>query len=390
MSGSPGRPLAGTRPFRYDLRMSLLLVDTLRFARGWLRPRTTLREREVPVLPEESSTPVPATLVEPSESGPLPGWVVLHGITRPGRAHAGLLRFVRALATTGRRVLVPEIPEWRDMDFAPARAQSIIRGAVDQLASDPDSTEGGVVLLGFSFGAPQALVVASDPAFRGRVRGVVGWGGYADLERTFRFLCTGRHTLNGEVHHQRPDPYGRWVIGANCLPLVPGLKGSRPVASALRALAVEAGERQVMAWDPSLERVRSQLRTGLPRTLRGLFDLFAPPDAALPPAESVEELTRTLAGAARRQLPLLDPLGTIEGIRAPVRLLHGRSDQLIPCSETPALARALERRAPDLEWALTGLFAHSGGASGVGPVARMREAIEFGRVLGDVISIGES
>lgn len=374
--------------------MSSPVLDTLRFARGWLRPPSDLRSRSlmVPVGGEEDA--VPATLMERSgpesrNEGDLPvGWVVLHGITRPGRHHTGLLRFARSLASTGARVLIPEISEWTRMDLAPRRAQTVIRSSVDFLASAPESAPGGVGLVGFSFGAPQALYTAADPGFATRIRGVVGWGGYADLSRTVRFQLTGEFEWEGRSYHLVPDPYGRWVVGANILPLVPGFEETTPVSDALRALATEAGDRQVPAADPSFDSVITQMRVGLPRRVRPLFDLFAPPSGRRPPDDEANRLVELMAPAARRELPLVDPLRMIEAVRVPVRLLHSRSDQLIPFTETLAMGQILSRRAQDLEVSVTGLFGHSGKGGSGGGLDRARDTLAFLRALASVFDIG--
>jgi hypothetical protein len=333
-----------------------------------------------------SGRSVPATLLEtPSPDGrpadPVTGWVVLHGVTRPGRSHPSMVRFAQALATTGGRVLIPEIPEWTRLELAPDRAQEIIRGAVEWLATDPGTRSGGVVVVGFSFGAPQALLLASDPGLGSRVRGVVGWGGYADLARTFAFHLTGEHEWNGQHYRRDPDPYGRWVVGANALPLVAGFGDATPVADALRALAAHAGDHQIPAGDPALDSLKVSLRVGLPRRYRPLFDLFAPPAGQIPPADEARQLVEIIIPAARRAMPLLDPLRMIEGIRVPVRLLHARSDRLIPFTETLALADALERRAPDLKTGVTGLFGHSGGAGDGGPLTQLQSGAGFLKAL---------
>lgn len=370
------------------------LFDALRFGRGWLRPPSYLQTRERFIEPEEGGPPVPATLLAPERPSargePLVGWVVLHGLTRPGRRHPSLLRFARAVASAGGRVLIPEIPEWTEMWFAPERAQAVIRGAVAHMAMDAASAPGGVMLVGFSFGAPQALLVAADPAFRPLLRGVVGWGGYGDLHRTVLFQFTGEHEWKGRRFRTRPDPYGRWIVGANCLPLAQGEPGAEEVAEALRELAVEAGERAVMAWDPSLEPVRRHLRRRLPRRGRPLYDLFAPPGDQAPDPVRTRELTDRLIPEVRREIPLLDPLPLIEGIPVPVRLLHGRGDHLIPFTETLAVAEALAHRAPDLEHGVTGLFAHSGGGGRGGPVARLAQAAGFLRSLSRIFQVART
>ena len=361
--------------------MASPLLDTIRFGRGWLRPPPSVRTRELRVRPDDDTSPVPATLMEAGDALPAPGWVVLHGLTRPGRHHPSLVRFGRAVASTGSRVLIPEIPEWVELDFAPERAQAVIRGAVERLVADPDTRGKSVTLVGFSFGAPQALLAASDPSFSRNLRAVVGWGGFADLTRTSYFQLTGEHEWEGRTYHQPPDPYGRWIVGANCLPLLTETRDAKAVAQALRALAVEAGDRQIDARDASLDGLKRQLRMGLPQRARSLFDLFAPPTHRNPDPEEARRMVERIVPAVKQAMPLMDPLRMIEGIRVPVRLLHSRSDHLIPFTETLRTAHALDRRAPLLEANVTGLFQHSGRPEGGSIVARARALVGFAGAL---------
>ncbi len=353
----------------------------LRFARGWSNPPRRLTESEFRIETFGEGDPVAGTLLAPAGSGPLPGWVVLHGITRKGRRHPMLLRFTRALAGTGARVLIPEVPEWVDLDLAPARAHSIVRGAVRTLATRGDVEGARVALTGFSFGGPQALLAAS---MADEVRGVLAWGSYADLERTVDFHFTGEDEFDeagvpGRV--LRPDPYGRWVVGANCLPLLEG--ELTPVARALHALAARAGDLSVDGRSPELEGLREEIRGKMTPSHRELLDLFAPPEGRRPERSAALELSRRMTAAARQAHPLLDPIPNLAPIPVPVRLLHGRDDLLIPYTETLALARALHDRTSDLKTGITGLFAHSrdredappGGIRGM--VARSRDALHF-------------
>ena len=70
-----------------------------------------------------------------------PGWVVLHGLTATGKEHPSLDRFCRALAATDAIVMVPDIPEWRDLRVATAAARvglpAVNRRACPQGAAGP-------------------------------------------------------------------------------------------------------------------------------------------------------------------------------------------------------------------------------------------------------------
>ena len=363
-------------PDSTDMRLPLL--HTLRFARGWSSPPTDLVEEEIRIPAIGGGEPTSGTLLSPPDPGPLPGWVVLHGITRRGRRHPALRRFIEALAATRARILVPEITEWIRLDLAPGRAQAIIRGAIETLSRRPDVEAGGVVVAGFSFGGPQALYAAQSPGTSDQVRGVLAWGSYADLESTLHFHFTGEH---GEGLHEPPDPYGRWVVGHNCLPHLEGRGDLTGVAAALHRLAAFAGDEAVDSRSPAMDPLKAELRQGLAPGNRELFDLFAPPAGVPPEREAAVELVGELTRVALSTYPLLDPIPLLGHLDCPVRLLHGRDDILIPCTQLPVLERRLAPHTHDLRTGLTGLFAHSAGGSELGPLDRARESVHFLRVL---------
>jgi pimeloyl-ACP methyl ester carboxylesterase len=331
-----------------------------------------------------------ALLVTPAaEAGPLPGWVVLHGITVPGIDHVSLRRFARALAGTGARVLVPEILPWTRMDFAPAEARRVAAEAVRVLHGREDVAPGGVRLAGFSFGAPQALALAADPEVAPRLARVLSWGGYAELETALRFGFTGEHRSSRGTEFLRPDPYVRWVVGANLLPDAPGYAGSEGVADALRRLAHHSGVEGLDAFDPAMDQAADRIRAELPRGDRALFSAFAPEGGGLPERGRVAGLVDALAEGAREARPLLDPLPGIDRIEVPVHLLHGRQDILIPWSEVERAEALLRPRAAELHRTVTGLFAHSAGGapgSGGGPVARLTGTVRESWIFLDALA----
>ena len=365
---------------------SNLTIRALRFALGWMTRRVGVDEREIRI-PGEGG-PLPATLFLPSKAQRrLPGWVVLHGLTRPGRAHPSLRRFARALAGTPAAVLVPEISEWRKLRLSPERSVPIIRSAVLALDRRPEIRKSRIALVGFSFGAPQAVIASAHPSLDGHLHGVVGFGGYADLSRTIRFFFTGEHEWRGERYRSSPDPYGRWIVGANYLTKVPGYEDTGEVARALWRLAARAGEEQVPSLDPRYDELKAKLRDSLSREQKRVFDLFAPPTREEPPeGPEIEALIRALADVVSKASPLLRPEPHLAGVRVPVRLVHGRDDELIPFTETLRLRAAFPEEA-DVEAHITALFAHSGG-SGVGSLIQtVREGVRFLRILRRIMAM---
>ncbi|HEX7089836.1 MAG TPA: hypothetical protein VF192_06850 [Longimicrobiales bacterium] len=364
------------------------MASTIRFLRQYLRPRPGAVQ-EIEITYRRGEQELPATLYRPARGRePLPAWIVLHGLAYRGRQHPSLERLARAVAASGALVLVPDIPEWRRLRVAPALTAETIRAATHVLRARPDAAEGRTGVLGFSFGATQALVAAADPGLEGAVRGVAAWGGYYDLFNLFRFGIAGEYEIDGVVRHREPDPYGRWIMGANYLTRVPGFGGYGALAHALEELAREAGRRGVSAWDPAYDPLKTRLRAGLPAPQREIFDLFAAPAGCpVPSPDRARELAHELAAAALRADPLLDPAPFLP--RAPHRTLlaHGKEDRLVPYTETLRLARAIPAHRC-VACTITALFAHSAGAErGLGPHGRAREAARFIGLLRRIVGL---
>jgi dienelactone hydrolase len=288
------------------------------------------------------------------------GWIVLHGLTTTGRQHPTLERFARAFAASGPVVMVPDIPEWRDLRVATSITIPTIRAAIRALAARADVDHDRVGILGFSFGATQAIVAAADPSLQPIMHGIAAWGGYRDLHRLFRFGIIGEHELDGVRYRLNPDPYGRWIMGANYLTGIPGFEEYTDVSAALRDLAFEAGRRRVYAWDPSYDPDKKRVRGQVAPEHHDVFDLFAPLSSApIHDLHRARQLADSLADAALRAEPLLEPGPALAQLRVPTLIAHGRDDRLVPFTESYRLARDLPADVTR-GIAVTSLFAHSG------------------------------
>lgn len=354
------------------------MIRAGRFLRSFYRKEHPgLEEREVQVELEGGA--VPATLLRPDRRGELPGWVVLHGITGPGRHHPVLLRFCRALAGSRATVLIPEVTPWKELRIDPMVADRTIAGATRFLAGQAGVAPGGVGVVGFSFGATQALVTAARPELRDVLRSVVGFGGYCDLGRTLRFMMLGEHDWRGERYGAEPDPYGRWIVAGNYLTAVPGMERMEAVAEAARDLARESARRWVYAGDPSYDPYKAELRDRLDPSERELWDLIAPPTGRAAADAETRELADRLIAAALARHPQLDATRVFPTIDRRVVLAHGRDDRLVPFTESLRLREHLT--AADVSVTVTRLFAHSRGAEGLRLREYPGEMIRYFRLL---------
>lgn len=377
-------------------------LRALRFVRTWLAgSRAPIEEREVEIPGEGRRIPGTLfssrrTVAHAEAEGDAPvlprgsgrsGWIVLHGVTRPGRRHAQLVRFCRALAYAAGPVIVPEIPEWRELRLAPDVTVPTVRAAVDRLGGD------GAGLVGFSFGAPQALRAAADRELRTRISGVVGFGGYFDVHRTVRFQLTGYHEWKGVERRLVPDPYGRWIMAANHLTDVPGHEDADDVARALRELAAIAGDARIPSDAPEMAAPLRELRESVAPPRRPLYDLLAEGpgeegtgDPGGTRESRLEGMADELSRAALTMEPLLEVGEALRGIRCPVELIHGRSDRLVPYTESLRLAAAFPETTR-VRVTITDLFAHTEGRSVVPSISGIREGWRFFAALRRVMGL---
>ena len=284
-------------------------------------------------------------------------------------------------------MLIPEVPEWRQLELAPDRTLPTVLACLEALRSmGGQGPSAPIGLLGFSFGAPQAIAASAHPDVVGRLAGVVGFGGYCDLERTLVFQFTGRHEWEGVTHQLRPDPYGRWIVGANYLTSVPGFEGAQPVADGLRRLASSAGDLGIMSWDARFDPMKDAIRQKLDPELRRVFEIFAPSSNAEPDPDAAEAMAHALAEAGRRVDPDIEAAPRFAGTVGPVRLMHGRHDHLIPHSEAFRLRSALPPSV-DADLTVTRLFGHSSQDPLPGWVEGARETVLFLKGLSRVLNV---
>lgn len=260
---------------------------------------------------------VRARLYTPLGAPDAPGVVVVHGVHRLGIEEPRLKRFSRAIAATGVKVLTPEVKEIAGYHIDAASIDTI-GSAVKSLRARVGGRKVGV--MGMSFAGGLALLAAADPRFSGDVGAVVAVGAHHDLGRVLRFFSTNEVELpGGERHALSAHPYGAQVLLYSHMEVVVPPEDVPAARDAVRLWLWEQKE-------AALARTRDLSDTGRAQ-VQALF-------------EGKADLAALIARIPRdaESVAAVSPAGHLSSLQAPVFLLHGAADNVIPASETAWLA----------------------------------------------------
>jgi pimeloyl-ACP methyl ester carboxylesterase len=277
--------------------------------------------------------------------------IVVPGVHGGGVDEPRLATFCGRLASTGVQVVCTPLPELRDFRIT-GRSTDMIEDVAMWTIRDPGRVPSGrVTLVGVSFGGGLALVAAGRPSLRDHLEMVLSVGGYGDLPRTLRYMCTGELP---DGSRRPPHDYG---------PAVLALAAVRRLVPPDQADALEHGIRVYLeaSLDDTPEKTRAAAllaeardeAAALPEPARGVLTAVT--------ERQVERLGQLL-------LPLVEDLAHDPALsperspitQAPVFLIHGIEDNVIPSSETPLMAADLVRRGHrPVDWLLTPLLSHA-------------------------------
>jgi dienelactone hydrolase len=286
-------------------------------------PSSDLVETDL-VIPQEGRT-LRARCYRLASANRGHGLVVAHGVHHKGIDERRLVPFARALAREGLVVLTPELRDLADYRITLSGADDI-EASVLYLSQRRDWVDGPRVgVLGFSFAGGLSLVAASRPALRDRLAYVASLGGHHDLERVLRFFVSNEIPTPTGLEKRPAHEYGLVVfVYGNVEAFVP-----EPDQDTARNLL-----REWLKEDREAARAHAKGCTTAPcHELLGLLE-----------EGNMQKLgSRALAliEAHPAQLAALSPKGKLATIEAPVYLLHGTADSVIPPGESDWAAQEL-------------------------------------------------
>jgi hypothetical protein len=321
-----------------------------------------------------------AEITVPTRGGDIPGrffrparqtrrtLLVIPGVHRDGIDESRLVGLAEDLAATGYGVLTIAAPDLQRFKITP-QVTDTIEDAVKWASEQPQfQTDGKIGIVGISFSGGLAIVAAGRDSIKDRVAFVMSFGGHGDLARAMHYLTTGE--VLGDLAKAKQSSA---VLGADHVGVHP------PHDYGLAVVLLNLADRVVPA-----DQV-GPLSKGIDGFLLASSLAVTDPPRAIPVFESMKAYQDTLPEPSRTYMryvndravdklgPILTPVADAladhpamsslspERARppiAPIFLLHGVDDNVIPSVETVLLAEHLKGKAR-VEGLLSGLITHA-------------------------------
>ncbi len=294
--------------------------------------------------------------------------VLMPGVHRDGINESRLVGLAEDLAATGFGVLTMAAPDLQRFKITPAVTDTI-EDAVLWASDQPQfRTDGRIGIVGISFSGGLSIVAAGRESIRDRVAFVMSFGGHGDLARAMHYLTSG--DVLGDLEQAKRSSA---VAGADHVGVHP------PHDYGLAVTLLNLADRVVPA-----DQV-GPLSKGIDGFLLASSLAVTDPPKAIPIFEAMKKYQETLPEPSRTYMQYVndravDKLGPIllpvaDGLKdhpampslsperatpptAPIFLLHGVDDNVIPSVETVLLAEHLKGKAR-VEGLLSGLITHA-------------------------------
>lgn len=282
--------------------------------------------------------------------------LLVPGIHSMGIDEPRLTALANDLAATGYTVMTMALPDLQAYKITP-RATDVIEDAVAWMARQGNlAPDGRVGIVGISFAGGLAISAAGRPSIRDKVAFVLSFGGHGDLPRVMRYLAT------GEAPH------------------VAGLKPHPPHDYGVAVILYGLADRGVVPPD-QVATLRDGIRTFLlasQLTLVSMDEANATFAKARAMAKEMPEPARTYMNYVNDRavkklgpvlVPYLDQLGASDPAlspqrapdppTAPIFLLHGDDDTVIPAAESALLNDYLKSKGTPVHLLLSNLITHA-------------------------------
>jgi hypothetical protein len=311
--------------------------------------------------------PVDVRMYRPTVNATRRTVTLVPGVHMDGIREPRLVGMAEDLAASGFSVMTVSTPDLQRFQITP-RSTDIIEDAATWLAANEPTSDGKVGMLGISFSGGLSLVAAGRAGLRDKVSFVMSFGGHGDLSRVMTYLCSGNAPampplgdaaadVAGAEHItiKPPHDYGVAVALLSFADRVVPAAQVEPLRGGIMTFMTASSLDMVDKARAATEFTRArELATALLEPARTLMnyvndravDKLGP--VLLPVIEKIDDPVALAALSPERATPPA----------APVFLLHGAEDNVIPSVETVLLAQYYRGKTP-VRAVLSGLITHA-------------------------------
>ena len=282
--------------------------------------------------------------------------LLIPGIHSMGINEPRLTALAKDLAGSGVTVMTLALPDLQHYRIT-VNSTDVIEDAVGWMTQQTDlAPDGRIGIVGISFAGGLSMVAAGRPSIRDKVAYVLSFGGHADLPRVLHYLATGEEERLPGVKLVPPHDYGVAVI----------------LDEFADQGIVPAGQVAPLRKGIETFLLASQL------TLVNMDQANATFQAARDYAKTLPEPAQTYMNYVndrnvKKLGPALVPYLNESGVdspnlsadraptvpAAPVFLLHGSEDSVIPTAESVLLNDYLKRKGADVHLLVSELITHA-------------------------------
>jgi hypothetical protein len=280
--------------------------------------------------------------------------LLVPGIHAMGIDEPRLTALAKDVAGSGLGVMTMALPDLMRYEITP-RSTDVIEDAVASLARRHDlAPDGRVGMIGISFAGGMSIVAAGRPSIRDRAAFVLSFGGHGDLPRVIRYLCTGEAPRVEGIEIHPPHDYGVAVVLYGMTPRVVPPEQVEPLREGIRTFL----------WASQLTLVDQKRADATFARARDMAKALPEPSATY--LKYVND--RNVKALGPVLVPHIADLAAQEAISpqraaavpaAPVYLLHGAGDTVIPTVESHLLAQHLRSHDTDVRLLLSRLITHA-------------------------------
>jgi pimeloyl-ACP methyl ester carboxylesterase len=298
---------------------------------------------------------VPAQFYHPSKNARGRTLLLIPGIHSMGINEPRLAALAHDLAAGGYLVMTMALPDLMAYSIT-TKSPDVIEDTVAWMAKQPElASDGKVGIVGISFAGGLATSAAGRPSIKDHVAFVLSFGGHGDMPRVMKYLATGEELpAPGAVTHP-PHDYGVAVILYRL--------AEYGVVPAEQVATLRDGVRTFL--------LASQLTLVSMDQANAMFQQAR--DMAAPMPEPSRTYMNYVNDRAVNKLgpvlvPFLQQLGSDDpGLSpqratpptAPVFLLHGDEDTVIPPAESVILGETLRSKGANVRVLLSHIITHA-------------------------------